>query len=172
MERKLLLANTVLLVVVAAALGLHFVTHARESARQDQSQRQTRQIVAKAAQQALRLRSQSNLRGLAMGLLNFQSSHGAYPDHDDWQALLIESDAVTPEMFQAPGDHQGVDTAYHYLGPLDANAADGFARALPLLCEDPALWDDGGWIVYTDTITQWATHAMLKELIANAPKNR
>ena len=172
MERKLLFANTVLLVVVAAALGLHLVMHARESTEEAQARRQAEQIAVRAAERAQRLRSQSNLRGLAMGLLNIQSSNGAYPDHDDWQALLVESDAVLPQMFQAPGDHQAVDTAYHYLGPLDANAADGFAKAMPLLCEDPALWDDGGWVVYTDTSTHWMTHEELKELIANARKNK
>lgn len=170
MERKLLLANTVLLGVVALALGLHLVMHIRESAQEDQSQRQVEQIAIKVDRNGQRLRSQSNLRGLATALTIYHSSHGVYPGHD-WKTQLIESNGVPPEMFRAPGDHQGVETVYHYLGPLDANAAGGFAKAVPLLCEDPALWDDGGWVVYTDTITQWITHEELKELIAIAREN-
>ena len=170
MKRKLLLANTVLLGIVALALGLHLVMHARESSQEDQLQRQAEQTAIKVDRKAQRLRSQSNLRGLAIVLTMYHSSHGVFPGHD-WKTQLIESNGVPREMFHAPGDHQGVETAYHYLGPLDTNAAGEFDEAMPLLCEDPALWDDGGWVAYADTITHWITHEELKELIANAREN-
>ena len=145
--------------------------HARESTQEDQLQRQAEQTAIKVDRKAQRLRSQSNLRGLATALTMYHSSHGVYPG-DDWKTQLIESNGVPPEMFQAPGDHQGVETAYHYLGPLDTNAADKSPEAIPLLCEDPALWDDGGWVVNADTGTHWITHEELKELIAIARENR
>ena len=81
---------------------------------------------------------------------------------------------LTPHLstWRTRSDHPGVETAYHYLGPLDTNAADKSPEAIPLLCEDPALWDDGGWVVNADTGSHWITHEELKELIAIARENR
>lgn len=119
----------------------------------------TPERLARAKTAADRLRSATNIRGLAQGVLIWSRNNGGEaPPAETWATDLIDSGMVITEML-TPRGAQAVETPYHYLRPTAeqlASVSTGGGGDTVVFYEDPALWGGaGGNLVTADTATEW-----------------
>lgn len=123
-----------------------------------------------------RARSGTQLRQMALALHSYANDHDWNPPlHGQWRELLIESEALTEDMFEVRGG-QEVKTPYHYIQPTrdevllaigqPAPATTRPAGEVVVFYEDPGLWKGGGGnVVFLDSSMRWFDAAEHAELL-------
>lgn len=101
-----------------------------------------------------RIRSGTQLRGLAQAVTMYTELHGTAPSSPDWATLLLRENFITPEMLKPPGSVFGVP--YHYIRPSSVADVETDSSKIIVFYEDPVVWAGaGGTVVYMDATIEW-----------------